>query len=291
MNEGLQRFTGRGVVVTGGASGIGRAMVMRFASEGANVVAADLNASSGDGLMAAVSDAGLADRVRFTTGDVSVEDDVAAFVDLAVSSFGRIDVICNNAGFGGAFGPITEVRVEDWDETFAVLVRGVFLGCKHAARHMIPAGGGAIVNTASVAGVTGGGGPVAYSGAKAAVINVTRALSLELAEHRIRVNAICPGPIRTPLLAQGRKGVTFDELPRMQPWPDPGLPEHIAATAAFLASADAAFITGEAVNVDGGLTAAGPSAAGISDTAPKGWVGMNRGTTGRKATVHQRGQA
>lgn len=289
MNEGLHRFEGKVAVVTGGASGIGRAMTLRFASEGASVVAADLNAASGDALMDAAAAVGLADRVRFTTGNVAVEDDVAAFVDLAVSSFGRLDVICNNAGFGGAFGPVTEILADDWDETFAVLVRGVFLGCKYAVREMQKAGGGAIVNTASVAGVTGGGGPVAYSGAKAAVINITRSLSLELAPHRIRVNAICPGAIRTPLLAQGRKGMSFDELPRMQPWPDPGLPEHIAATAAFLASDDASFITGEAINVDGGLTAAGPSASGISETAPDGWVGMNRGTTGQRATVHRRG--
>jgi NAD(P)-dependent dehydrogenase (short-subunit alcohol dehydrogenase family) len=279
------RFRGKVAIVTGGASGIGKAMVQRFLADGAQVIAADLNQASGDELLADLSN----DHVRFTRVDVSKEADVAAMVELAITSFGRLDVICNNAGFGGAFGPITDLHVEDWDETFAVLVRGVFLGCKHAVPHLIAAGGGAIVNTASVAGVTGGGGPVAYSGAKSAVINMTRALAVELAPHRIRVNAVCPGPIRTPLLAQGRKGLSFDEMPRMQPWPDPGLPEHIAATAAFLASDDAAFITGEAINVDGGLTAAGPSAAGVSDTAPAGWVGMNRGTTGQRATVHRRG--
>ncbi len=136
--------------------------------------------------------------------DVSIEPDVEALVALAVESFGRLDVMFNNAGIGGAFGPITELEVDDWDATFAVNTRSVFLGIKYAARVMIAQGdGGSIINTASVAGLSGGGGPQAYSAAKAAVINLTQSAAVELAPHRIRVNAICPGAVYTDLLHRG----------------------------------------------------------------------------------------
>lgn len=282
----MNRLANRVAVVTGGASGIGRAMVDRFLAEGASVVIADFH--EGNLEKAATSLAEHAQRVRTAVVNVSVEDDVASMVALAVSSFGSIDVLCNNAGIGGAFGSITDVTVSDWDETFAVLVRGVFLGCKHAARVMIEQGSGSIINTASVAGITAGGGPVAYSSAKAAVLNMTRALSLDLAPHRIRVNAIAPGAIQTPLLQQGRRVDMAEVAPRMQPWPEGGRPEDIAATAAFLASDDSRFITGETIVVDGGLLASGPSIWGINGPVPTGMVGMNRGNTGQKPTIHQR---
>lgn len=122
------------------------------------------------------------------------------------------------------------------------------------------------------------------------MINFTKSVSIELAAQRIRVNAICPGGILTPLIQQGRKGADLSEtLNRFQPWPDGGRPEDIAATAAFLASDDSRFVTGEAITVDGGLMASGPRGSGISETSPGGWVGMNRGTTGQGPTVHRRG--
>ncbi len=287
-----QRLNGRVAGITGGASGIGRASALRFLADGALVVVGDLNPANGERFLLDAGELGFGpDRVRFTRVNVAVEDDVAAMVAFAAEAFGGLDVMFNNAGIGGAFGPITEVTVEDWDETFHVLVRGVFLGIKHAARLMIAQGrGGSIINTASVAGLTGGGGPPPYSAAKSAVINLTRAVSIELATERIRVNAICPGAILTPLLRQGRKPGTLEgSLDVFQPWPDGGRPEDIAATAAFLASDDSRFITGEHIVVDGGLTASGPSRSGIGATAPGGWVGMNRGTTGQGATVHRRG--
>jgi NAD(P)-dependent dehydrogenase (short-subunit alcohol dehydrogenase family) len=293
--SGIQtgRLANRVAAITGGASGIGKATALRFLNEGAFVVAADLNSSTGAAFLTAAEEAGYGpDRVRFAVTNVAVEDDIMAMVDLAVSSFGRLDVMFNNAGIGGAFGPITEVHVEDWDETFHVLARGVFLGVKHAARQMIAQGdGGSIVNTASVAGITGGGGPAPYSAAKAAVVNFTRAVSTELAQHRIRINAICPGAIQTPLLAQGRGKDALKNLPQMQPWPEAGQPEDIAAAALFLASDDARFMTGESILVDGGLFAAGPSAQStrpLADSAPIGLVGMNRGTTGQKPTIRNR---
>ena len=228
----------------------------------------------------------------FARTDVAAEDDVEAMVAAAVDAFGAIDVVFNNAGVGGAFGPITHLEVEDWDYTFAVLTRGVFLGIKHGARAMQAAGGGgSIINTASVAGLSGSAGPLAYSAAKAAVVNLTRAAAVELAPDRIRVNCICPGGIQTPL-ALGRRDpeAAARAMAAMQPWPEAGRPEDIAGAALFLASDDSAFVTGEALVVDGGLVAAGPRLAyqprpGQGAAVP---VGVNRGTTGQGATVRYR---
>lgn len=285
--------------MTGGASGIGRATVMRLLDEGASVVAADMNEANGATLADDVASTGTgADkRLRFVRTDVSVEDDVANAVGTAVEEFGRLDVMINNAGVGGAFGPLTDITAEDWDWTFGVLVRGVFLGIKHAARAFIAQGeGGAIVNTASVAGLRAGAGPLAYSTAKAGVINLTRAAALELAEHRIRVNAVCPGGINTPLLNQGVNEAAVGQiLDTIQPWPEHGRPEDIAAAMCFLASDDARFVTGEALVVDGGLTIAGglrmPGARGNgmsafgAGAAPAGSTGVSKGSTGEPPVI------
>jgi NAD(P)-dependent dehydrogenase (short-subunit alcohol dehydrogenase family) len=277
-------LTGRVAVITGGASGMGRATVERFLAEGASVVVGDLNADRGAELLAACEAAGHLDRVRFTRIDVSIEDDVASMVSLAVEAFGGLDVIFNNAGIGGAFGPITEIEVDDWDTTFAVLVRSVFLGTKHAARVMIEQGrGGSIINTASVAGLSGGNGPQAYSAAKAAVVNLSATTALELAPHRIRVNAICPGVIFTPLMHGGREAEAWDAVRAWQPWPDRGEGADIAAMALFLASDDSRFVSGQAHVVDGALLAAGtrvfgqlPGTDRLSQVA-----GIAHGTTGQ----------
>ncbi|HEY9418364.1 MAG TPA: SDR family oxidoreductase [Pseudonocardia sp.] len=284
-------LAGRVAVVTGGASGIGRAIVLRFAAEGARVVAVDLNADNGKSLLADAEAAGLGDSVCFEQADVSSEDDVARAVGRAGTEFGRLDVMVNNAGVGGAFGPITEVESDDWDYTFAVLVRGVFLGTKYAVRAMAEHGdGGSIINTASIAGLSGGAGPAAYSAAKAAVINLSRSNAVELASSRIRVNAICPGIIMTPLLHQGREEQTRALLPEIQPWPDYGRPENIAGAALFLAGDDSTFVTGQAIAVDGGMTAIGPDLANRLRTAPgdAGLVGVNRGTTGERSQIRRR---
>jgi len=279
------RLEGKVAVVTGGASGIGRATVLRFLSEGARVVAADLNAATGEETLELARRAGAGDRVRFTRADVADEPQVAAMVALAKKDFGRLDCIFNNAGVAGAFGPITEIDVADWDYSFAVLVRGVFLGMKHATRVLKEQGqGGAIINTASIAGLAGGDGPQAYSAAKAAVINLTRAVAVELAPERIRVNAICPGAILTPLLHRGNADGMRPQLESYQPWPEAGQPEHIASAALFLASDDAAFITGEALVVDGGATAKGGNALqhlGGAALSALG-TGVDRGTTGEE---------
>jgi NAD(P)-dependent dehydrogenase (short-subunit alcohol dehydrogenase family) len=284
------RLEGKVAVITGAASGMGRAAAERFCREGARVVAADMNEANGKQLLVDFDEAGFGDAVRFVRADVSVEDDVAAAIALAVDDFGGVDIVFNNAGVGGAFGPITDISVEDWDWTFGVLCRGPFLGIKHGAKAMIDQGrGGAIVNTASVAGLSAGSGPQAYSAAKAAVINLTRVAALELAPQRIRVNAICPGAINTPLLHRGNADAMASMLEGVQPWPGVGDARHIADAALFLASDEAEFITGEALVVDGGLTSAGPNLFGKlgADLASFGVRGVSRGSTGEPETLYQ----
>jgi NAD(P)-dependent dehydrogenase (short-subunit alcohol dehydrogenase family) len=287
------RLEGKVAVITGGASGMGRATALRFLEEGARVVVADMNEGTGKETLALAEACGAADRIRFARADVSDEADVEAAVALAARTFGRLDCVFNNAGLGGALGPITETEVEDWDFTFAVLVRGVFLGIKHGARAIAAGGGGSIVNTASVAGLSGGAGPAAYSAAKAAVINLTRSAAVELAPQRIRVNAICPGGISTPLIHRGNEAALLPRLEKLQPWPEAGLPEHIAGAALFLASDDARFVTGEALLVDGGLSAAGPDLRarlqGSADLDQLRIVGLDRGTTGQPPIVRKVG--
>ncbi|ONH60765.1 short-chain dehydrogenase [Frankia sp. CcI49] len=276
--------TARVAVVTGGASGIGRATVLRFLAEGDQVVFGDLNEANAQALLDEVADPA---RLRFVPTDVTEESGVAALVGDAVEGFGRIDVMFNNAGIGGAFGPLVETEAADWDRTFAVIGRGVFLGTKHAARAMIAQGdGGVIVNNASVAGVGGGGGLTAYSAAKAAVINFTANAAVELAAHRIRINAVCPGLVNTPLV-MGRDAAAIEaQLATFQPWPDLGRPEDIAGVVAFLAGPDSVFLTGTHVLADGGMVAWGPRMTGTSD--PRGrtrqYVGFTEGTTGRRPT-------
>ena len=290
--QGSARLEGRVAVITGGASGMGRATVLRFLQEGASVVVADLNEATAKETLELAASEGAESRVCFQRTDVSRESDVEAMVKRAVTEFGRLDVVFNNAGMAGAIGDVVETEVEDWDATFAVLVRGVFLGVKHAARVMIPAGrGGSIINTASVAGLSGGAGPLAYSAAKAAVVNLSRAAANELAEHRIRVNTICPGGINTPLLHRGNEGPLRERLAKLQPWPGIGEGRHIAGAALFLASDDAEFVTGEALVVDGGLTAAGPDLRrrwqDEEQTLPFHFVGLDRGTTGEPPIVRK----
>jgi len=283
------RLDGKVAIITGGASGIGRASALTFLREGARVVIGDLNEASVGETVALAQAQGTGDRLASLRVDVSAERDVAGLVALAVARFGGLDCLFNNAGVGGAFGPIGETTVEEWDFTFAVLVRGVFLGIKHGAARMKAQGrGGSIINTASIAGIGGGAGPHAYSAAKAAVANLSRAVSAELAAHRIRVNAIAPGMIKTPL-AMGRREEAWDRLARAkQPWPDLGLPEHIADTALFLASDDSRFITGQVIVVDGGLTALGPDLFGHdagSHLLRK--AGLNTGSTGLPGAVRE----
>ncbi|GIW43091.1 MAG: 2,5-dichloro-2,5-cyclohexadiene-1,4-diol dehydrogenase [Candidatus Binatia bacterium] len=279
------RLEGKVAVITGGASGIGRATALRFLAEGARVLVADYNAETGEETLALARERGFGEQVAFRRTDVAQEVQVEAAVRSAVDRWGRLDCIFNNAGVGGAFGPITDITVEDWDYTFAVLVRGVFLGIKHAARIFKRQGqGGTIINTASIAGLSGGDGPQAYSAAKAAVINLTRSAAIELAPDRIRVNAICPGGILTPLLHRGNPEAVRNFLEKFQPWPEAGEPEYIASVALFLASDESRFVTGAAIVADGGATAAGTfGVRHLREGSPMpmgAFAGVDKGTTG-----------
>jgi NAD(P)-dependent dehydrogenase (short-subunit alcohol dehydrogenase family) len=252
----MGRLDGKVAVITGAASGIGRASAIRFASEGAAVVVTDLNAQGGEETVTECKRSG--GRAVFHRVDVTSEADVKAAVDRAVSDFGKLDTIFNNAGLAGAIGKIEETTAENWDRTFSILLRAVFLGMKYAVPAMRKAGGGSIISTASIAGLRGGAGPHAYSAAKAGVVNLTRSVALEVGKDRIRVNCICPGGINTPLISNNVPGgfeVASQFLKNIQPIPRAGLPEDIAAMAAFLASDDAEWITGTAMVVDGGFTA------------------------------------
>ena len=282
---GMKRLADKVAIVTGGASGMGRATVMRFLADGAKVMVADLNEKNGAETLAVARAQGHGDNIAFVRCDVARESDVAATVAEAEKRFGRLDIAYLNAGVGGAFGPIAETSVEDWDYTFAVLTRSVFLGMKHASPVMKKHGGGVILVTASIAGMVGGGGSHAYSAAKAACISLIENVASELGPDRIRVVGIAPGVISTPLVHRGRPE-KYEKQFGQQPWPDRGEPEHIADVAAFLCSDDARFITGETVKVDGGLLAQGVALWGTGrDNAFMKSAGVNRGSTGEAMVV------
>lgn len=285
------RLKGKVAVITGGASGMGKATVMRFLEEGASVVVADYNAATGAQTVEEATAAGFGEKVHFIRTDVSREADVEAMLDAALTMFGGLDIVFNNAGVGGAIGPLTETTTEAWDYTMDVLAKSVFLGMKHAARRMKARGtGGAIINTASIAGLSGDAGPLVYSAAKAAVISLTRSAAVELAPDHIRVNAICPGFIATPLADGGRPEQARERFAKAQPWPETGVGDHIAGAALFLACDDSRFVTGEHIIVDGGLTAAGPE---LSKKFPKTSArdarisGITKGSTGEKPEVRR----
>ncbi len=253
------RLRDRVAIITGAASGIGAASARLFAAEGAKVLIADMHEPNGS----ALADE-LGEGVAFCKVDVTREDDVAAAVDDAMSRWGRLDVMFNNAGFGGALGPIEGTTEEEFDLTFDVLLKGVFFGIKHATPAMRERGSGSIINTASVAGLQAGWSPHLYSVAKAAVIHLTRSVALELGADGIRVNCICPGIIATPLAA-GRAGTpqaTLDKmkagLGRTQVLGRIGDPIDIANAALWLASDESSFVTGHAQVVDGGAYAGKP---------------------------------
>ncbi len=285
------RLPGKVAVITGGASGMGRATVLRFLDEGAQVLIADFNALTGQETLELAAARGHAAKVRFIKTDVAREADIEAMFACALDAFGRLDIIFNNAGVGGAIGPLTETTVEAFDYTFDVLTKSVFLGMKHGARILRRQGaGGVIINTASIAGLSGDAGPMIYSAAKAAVISLSKSAAIELAPDYIRVNAICPGFISTPLAHGGKVEELEAQFAKSQPWPESGQGEHIAGAALFLATEDARFVTGEALIVDGGLTAAGPELSkrfGKLAGRGAGIVGITKGSTGEPREVRK----
>lgn len=255
----------RVAIVTGAGSGIGAASALRFADEGARVLVADIRGHKAEQTAADIGDrGGIASPFTVNVADAQ---SVAAMVAACVEAFGHLDVLFNNAGTLRP-GTAVELSVEDWDLVMAVNVRSVFLGAKYAVPHMAARGGGSIINTASVSGLHGDGGAVAYAASKAAVINLTRALSTDHAPAGIRVNAICPGTIQTPpverMMADPevlQRNLEAHSLGRL------GRPEEIASVAVWLASDESSFVTGEAIVVDGGLHAQSPLGK-IADPRP-----------------------
>ena len=252
------RLEGKVAVITGAASGIGAGTARLFVAHGAKVIVADMQEDAGRALVAE-----LGPNTRFALCNVTQESDVAAAVDLAVTEFGRLDIMFNNAGIIGAVGRISEMSVEAWDNTIAILLRGVFLGVKHAARVMMPQNSGVIINTSSTAGILGGLGPHAYTAAKHGVIGLTKSVANELAPNGIRVNAISPGNTVTAMTASIRGGdptdlsETTERIAAGSPLGFAGMPDDIAAAALYLASDDARNVTGHTLVVDAGQTTAG----------------------------------
>jgi NAD(P)-dependent dehydrogenase (short-subunit alcohol dehydrogenase family) len=247
-----ERLAGQVAVVTGAASGIGTAIAERFVGEGARCVLVDIQDDAGHEVAGRLGDA-----ATYVHGDVSVEDDVAAAVAAAVERFGRLDCMVNNAGILGAIGPIAEIDGASWRRTVAVLLDSVFYGIKHGARAMIGrAGGGAIINIASTAGVRAGLGPHVYTAAKHGVVGLSQSVAPELGRHGIRVNAIAPGGTVTSLTAYVTTGDATDldeatrQVGRSATIGRPAMPVDIANAAVFLASAEAGYISGVVLVVD-----------------------------------------
>ncbi len=254
------RFAGKIVVVTGGGGGIGRAAAARFAAEGAHLALVDMRRTALEESAAAVEKAG--GRALVVEADVTQDADVARYVAETTRAFGGIDCLFNNAGVLGAVKPITDYPEDTFDRVMAVNVKGVWLGLKHVAPAIRARGGGAIVNTASIAGLRGTPHLVAYTASKHAVIGLTRTASLELARHHIRVNAVCPAPIDTPMASAFEQGFrpgdprAFRErMSATIPLARYGSPEEVAALVVFLCSDDASYLTGGIYTVDGGAMA------------------------------------
>lgn len=249
------RLDGKVAIVTGGANGIGEGSTRRFVEEGARVVIVDLQEEPGLALAKELGDA-----VRFVRTDVTEEDDVAAAVDHAVTEFGRLDVMFNNAGIVGVIGRIADTSTDGWDHTVAVLLRGVFLGTKHAARVMVPQGSGVIISTSSTAGILGGLGPHCYTACKHAVIGLTKSVASELASSGIRVNAISPGSTVTAMTSAVISGdhTATDkaeaQIAAGSALGIAGFPIDIANAALYLASDEARYVTGHTLVVDAGQT-------------------------------------
>ena len=254
-----KRLSGRTVVVTGGASGIGEAAVQRLLEEGAQVVVGDINLAALRRLEAHIQGGSCAGRLAVVLCDVSQESDIIRLLRHTIEKFGHLDCMINNAGTGGAFEPLIETSVADWDRTQAVNLRSVFLGTKHAARIMMRQGeGGSIINVASIAAMSGGAGGAAYSASKAGVVSLTQTAAVQLGAHNIRVNTIVPGILVSPLThrnvdPEGLKNLAAGTLPL----PIAGESKHLAPSFAFFASDDSRFISGTTLVVDGGAGAMG----------------------------------
>ena len=254
----MGKLDGQAALITGGASGIGQSIAERFADEGARVVIADIQDERGHRLAEQ-----LGNGAGYVRTDVSKAEDIEAAVRHTVDAHGRLDCLVNNAGFPGVLGNIEEISVEGYDKTMSVLLRAVLLGMKYAAPVMKRQGKGSIISTASVAGITTSWStPHVYNTAKAAVIHLTRSVALELGEHGVRVNCICPGSTDTDMMdgtigrSSSNYGITEEQfrtqLKGSVPMGRQGRAEELAAAVSFLAGDDSSYVNGQTLNVDGG---------------------------------------
>jgi len=248
----MNRLQNKVAIITGGASGIGRGVVELFLAEGASVVIADINAEAGKAVAAE-----LGEHAFFKQTDVTSAQSVKALVDYTVAELGRVDILHNNAGAFGARGSLFEVDEDGFDFTFALLTKSVFLGMKYAGEVMKQQGGGVILNTASISATMPGYGPHIYQAAKAAVLQLSKTLSLELAQYKIRVNCVSPGGVYTPLIgnalgvdAETTQAIS-DGMAATLPLGRTGTPLDIAQAALFLCGDESSFITGQNLIVDG----------------------------------------
>jgi NAD(P)-dependent dehydrogenase (short-subunit alcohol dehydrogenase family) len=245
----MGKLSGKVAIVTGAASGIGRASALLFAREGASVVVADCNGHGAAETVTAIGTEG--GTATYTPVDVTQAESVREMVSATITNFGRLDVLFNNAGIGGIHAPLAECSDENFDRVIAVNLKGVFLGMKYGIPAMLNGGGGSIINTASVAGLIGARGFPAYSASKGGVVQLTKVAALEYASRNLRVNCICPGGVDTPILEMvpaAHRAV----VARTNPMARLGRPEEIANMALFLASDDSSFATGGVFVVDGG---------------------------------------
>lgn len=243
--------------VTGAGSGIGRSIALLFSQEGARIVAADVNVEAAQSTVDMI--AGQDGLAMAVACDVSKSEDVQRAVDAAMSEFGRIDILCNDAGIGST-QTVVDTPEELWEQVFAVNVRGIYLCCKQIIPYMVEAGNGVIVNMASVAGMVGLKNRAAYCASKGAVIALTRSIAVDYVQQGIRCNCICPGTVDSPwvgrlLAAAPDPKAERATLTARQPMGRLGMPDEIAQAALYLASEHAAFVTGSELVIDGGLTA------------------------------------
>jgi NAD(P)-dependent dehydrogenase (short-subunit alcohol dehydrogenase family) len=257
--KSMGRLEGKSVIITGAGSGIGRAASLLFAKEGAKLTAVDRTDGVNETVAQVKTAGGIAEAVM---ADAGSEKEVIGFIDKALSAYGRLDAIWANAGISGGLVPLAEQTVEHWQEILRINLIGPFLAVKYSIPHMIKQGSGAIVCTASVAGLKSGASGHPYAASKAGVISLVQTTAYSLSGTGVRINAVCPGLIETgmtkPIFERATERGSSDKIGQLNPLKRAGQPHEIAAMGLFLASDEASYVNGQAFPVDGGLTASMP---------------------------------